>query len=59
MDTPVSCGLVERRSERNGRFDDGTIVFFANGRRDLPSGHNRPLYVTAIVRVELKSAMLD
>lgn len=36
------------------------MILFENDRQDLPSHHNRSLYVTASIRgVELKCAMVD
>lgn len=55
-----SYGLVERRSRRNNRFDDGVVVLYDNERHDLPSSHNRPCYITANVKgVELKRTRLN
>lgn len=35
------------------------VMFYDNKRRDLPSTHNRPLYVTASVKgIKFKRAML-
>lgn len=60
MDPWGSCGLVERKTRRDDRFDDGAIVVYHDERRDRPSSHHRPVYVTASINgVELKWAMLN
>lgn len=36
------------------------LVFYENNRKDVPTQHNRPFYITAKVRdVQLKSVLLD
>lgn len=49
-DPSGNCGLVESRSRRSNKFEDGTVVFYDNERCDLPSSHTRPLYVNANVK---------
>lgn len=55
-----NCELVKKRSIEADRFSDDAVVFYENKQHDLPSNHNRLLYITASVNeVELKRAMLD
>lgn len=59
-DSAEGVNLVEKRTRKNNRFEDNTLVFYENNRRDVPTQHNRPLYVTTNVRdVELKRVLLD
>lgn len=59
-DSTEGMNFVEKRTGKNNRFEDNGLVFYKNNRRDVPTQHNRPLYVTAKMRdVELKRVLLD
>lgn len=47
-DPSGGSGLAEFSSRGSNRFEDTVRVLYENDRRDLPSHHNRPLYVTSI-----------
>lgn len=54
-----SC-LAKRRLVGGNKFEDSAKIFYEKDQQDIPSHHNRPLYVTVSVRdVELKRAMTD
>lgn len=48
-DSMESANLVERRPRKNNQFEDNTPVFYENNRREIPTQHNRPLYITVKV----------
>lgn len=59
-DSTESANLVERRLGKNNRFEDNALVFYENNCNDIPTQHNRLLYITAKVRdVKLRRVLLD
>lgn len=59
-DSIEGVNLIEKRTRKSNRFENNLLVFYENNRRDVPTQHNRPLYVIANVRdVELKRVLLD
>lgn len=58
-DSIESANLVERRPGKNNQFEDNTPVFYENNRREIPTQHNRPLYITVKVQhVKLRRVLL-
>lgn len=52
--------FVEKRAGKNNRFEDNALVFYENNRRDVPTQHNRPLYITTRVRdTEMRRVLVD
>lgn len=49
-DPSRGSSLAEKRLRWGDRFEDGAMVVYDNDRWDLPSHHNRPLYVKTSIQ---------
>lgn len=49
-DSTEGVNFAEKRGGKNNGFEDKALMFCENNQSDVPTQHNRPLYVTAKVR---------